>query len=132
MSIKLVRRIAKEILNKDIEKEIISFFEKNQNPSDAVLHKWAEKNGFDVHKVEEIVYKLASKYVLFLTGGRSNEKGASEKDVNKKELAMGIKVESEHIDDLETQKRIAIDHLSEISDYYTRLKKMESEAGIKD
>lgn len=44
------------------------------------------------------------------------------------ELAMGIEVEKEHTDTLETAKAIAKDHLAEIPDYYTRLKKMEEES----
>jgi len=43
-----------------------------------------------------------------------------------KELAMGIEVEKEHIkDDNQAVKEISLDHLWEIPDYYTRLKKME-------
>ena len=45
-----------------------------------------------------------------------------------KELAMGIEVEKEHTDDTSITKLIAKDHLAEIPDYYTRLKKMEDEA----
>ena len=44
---------------------------------------------------------------------------------------MGMDVEMEHTTDKETAKRIALDHLAEIDDYYTRLKKMEEDAGIK-
>jgi hypothetical protein len=43
---------------------------------------------------------------------------------------MGIKVEMEHTTDPLIAKRISLDHLSEIPDYYTRLAKMEKEAGI--
>ncbi len=53
---------------------------------------------------------------------------ANEDDVDPKELAMGIKVEYEHSTDRDTAKKIALAHLREIKDYYTRLKKMESEA----
>lgn len=45
-----------------------------------------------------------------------------------KQLDMGIMVEKEHSSDPEVRKRIAMDHLYEIPDYYTRLKKMEDEA----
>lgn len=48
-----------------------------------------------------------------------------------KELEMGIEVEKEHTDDPEIAKKIAIDHLKELPDYYTRLVKMEKE-GKKD
>jgi len=66
--------------------------------------------------------------------------------LEKTELEMGVEVQSEHEDIYneikgllnksnikipwtreEFFKRIAKDHLEEISDYYTRLKKMESE-----
>ena len=45
-----------------------------------------------------------------------------------KQLRMGIKVESEHTNSQTTAKEIAMDHLSEMPDYYTRLDKMEKEA----
>ena len=45
----------------------------------------------------------------------------------KKQLELGIKVESEHSDDKEKQQEIAMDHLTEIPDYYDRLKKMEDQ-----
>jgi len=44
------------------------------------------------------------------------------------ELGIGEKVESEHYSDLSHRRKIALDHLEEIPDYYTRLKKMEKEA----
>jgi len=44
------------------------------------------------------------------------------------EIEMGIQVEYEHTKDYWTSLDIAIDHLEEIPDYYTRLKKMEDEA----
>ena len=50
----------------------------------------------------------------------------------KKELEMGVKVEMEHTNDDELATEIAMDHLYEIPDYYTRLKKMESDAEGKE
>jgi len=58
----------------------------------------------------------------------SDEKGITEADVDPKQLAMGIEVEYEHTDSPEEAKKIALDHLAEIPDYYSRLKKMEDEA----
>lgn len=46
------------------------------------------------------------------------------------ELAMGIKVELEHTKDRKIAKEIALDHLMELPDYYTRLKKMENEGEL--
>jgi len=54
------------------------------------------------------------------------------KDLDPKELEMGIKVEMEHTDDKSKAREIALDHLTEIPDYYTRLKKMEDEAEGKE
>lgn len=63
--------------------------------------------------------------------GKHNDTPDSE--FNAEELAMGIKIEMEHTDNEATAKGIAKDHLKEIPDYYTRLKKMEAEAkGSKD
>lgn len=53
-------------------------------------------------------------------------------EYDQKELKMGIKVEKEHINDEDICAIIAAHHLDEIKDYYTRLHKMEEEAGIKE
>jgi hypothetical protein len=45
-----------------------------------------------------------------------------------KQLEMGIKIEHEHVTDKDTATDIALQHLDEIPDYYTRLKKMEASA----
>jgi hypothetical protein len=77
---------------------------------------------------------LLEKYLKLL-----NEENPKESPVGKhndvpddkfdlKELKNGIDIEKEHTNNPEIAKRIAKDHLSEIPDYYTRLKKMESEA----
>jgi len=58
---------------------------------------------------------------------RSEEKGVTEEDVDPKELEMGIEIEREHTDNDDAAKLIALDHLAELPDYYTRLKKMEEE-----
>ena len=46
----------------------------------------------------------------------------------KKQLEMGIPIEHEHTKDKDLATDIALQHLDEIPDYYTRLKKMEAEA----
>ncbi len=45
-----------------------------------------------------------------------------------KQLDMGEPIEHEHTKDHELAREIALQHLSEIPDYYTRLKKMEADA----
>jgi len=60
---------------------------------------------------------------------KAKEEGVTEKDVDPKQLEMGIEVELEHTDSREKAKTIALDHLAEHenSDYYTRLKNMEKD-----
>jgi hypothetical protein len=41
------------------------------------------------------------------------------------ELAQGIRVELEHTGDVAVAREIALDHLNEFPDYYTRLKQVE-------
>lgn len=43
------------------------------------------------------------------------------------ELAAGIAVEKEHTDNPAEAREIALDHLAEFPDYYTRLAKMETQ-----
>lgn len=112
--------------------DVVSFLVDNPNPSDDVVHDWAESNGHDVDQVEAEIYKVATKYVNFISDGKANKKGFTKEDADPDELAMGIKIEQEHISDTDVAEKIALDHLVEIKDYYTRLKKMESDAGIKD
>jgi len=58
--------------------------------------------------------------------GRAAAMGLTEDDVCPRQLEMGIVVEYEHTDNREVAKQIALDHLAELPDYYTRLLDMES------
>lgn len=51
-----------------------------------------------------------------------------------KEIRTGIEIEFEHTDDKSKAREIAMDHLVEFPDYYTRLHKMEKQAkkGLKE
>ena len=49
-------------------------------------------------------------------------------EYNVEQLLMGLEIELEHTDDPMVALEIAMDHLAEIPDYYTRLKTMEAEA----
>jgi len=75
-----------------------------------------------------------------LPGGKADghtvESIAKKHDVEvgliEKQLEIGKKVEFEHTKDKKISAEIALDHLEEIPDYYTRLDKMEKEAGIEE
>ena len=68
----------------------------------------------------------------FLNKGRAKEKGFTREDANPEQLKLGIEIEYEHTSNPVISERIALDHLAEISDYYTRLKKMEEDAGVEE
>lgn len=53
------------------------------------------------------------------------EKHGVDLEVILAQLAMGIEVEQEHTKNQAMAREIALDHLSEMPDYYTRLDKME-------
>ena len=119
-------RYSKESTKK-ISDDVFNFFRENPNPNDSEVHAFAEKNKYDVHKLEKEIYRLAGKFVSFMTNGLAAKKGITEKDVDPIQLKKGIKVELEHfkIDDNDLAQKIAIDHLAEIPNYYDLLDKME-------
>ena len=130
-------------LEQDMEKihtEIIEFLKKNPKPKDAEIHALADKLGIDVHKFEEHVYMILGDKLKEdkLTGGKADkltvkdiaDKHAVPVEAIEKQIAMGIKVEMEHVDDEDLAREISLDHLEEMPDYYTRLAKMEKEGGV--
>ena len=61
-----------------------------------------------------------------IEGGLADD--AMPSDFDPEQIAKGIKVEMEHTEDPHKALEIAMDHLTEISDYYDRLEAMEAEA----
>lgn len=115
----------KYVIAKSIDEKILDFLTDNPNPSDDKVHAWAEKHGIEHDKLEEKIYSIISG---LLSGGKSKGKKLK---VNPKELKAGMKVEKEHTNNPFLTRKIASDHLIELKDYYTRLKKMEKEAEVK-
>jgi len=109
-----------------LELKVIHFFRKNISPSDDDIHNLAKNLKIEHSVLEAEIYKLLGS---FLGEGKSK---LFEGKYDKEQLKMGIKVEMEHTTNPLLAKKIAFDHLAEIPDYYTRLAKMEKEAGIED
>lgn len=62
---------------------------------------------------------VAESLKQFISGGRGEE--TEPEDVCPRELEVGIEVEMEHTDDPEIAEEIAIDHLTEDPEYYSKL-----------
>ena len=122
--IKYLNRLYESDTNDSIYQKIADFFIKFPKPEDEQIHSFAESEGIDKHRFEEIIYEMLGS---FLGNGKSkNFTGSYDQD----QIKMGIEVEHEHTSSSFIAERIAKDHLSEFPDYYTRLAKMEKEAEV--
>jgi len=109
-------------------KKLLDFFMANNDIKSSDVHKLSDEMGVSSSDLEDEIYKMLS---TFTHGGFAKEKNITEKDVNPKELQMGIKVEMEHLNDkspyaTHLAKRISLDHLAELPDYYSKLKEVEA------
>jgi len=102
--------------------EIFQLFKKNEHVTDKQINEIAHKLDMDPKELRNIAYGIISS---ILYHGKSIQFGGR---YDEEELRKGEKIEMEHTNDLMIARKIAQDHLAEISDYYTRLEKMESEA----
>lgn len=102
----------------DLKNKLIDLFV-GEKPTDNVIHKFAEDNNISPHAIEDIIYEIL--YDIF-HGGRAKGKDSG---FDPEQIKMGLEVEKEHTDIPALAKKIVYDHLSENSQYYTYLKKME-------
>ena len=87
-----------------------------------------------MNMLEIILKSIIREEINKVVGGLSDD--SSLNDIAKKhnvsidsikhQLKLGIAVEMEHTNDKKIAKEIAMDHLVELPDYYTRLKKIET------
>jgi len=118
------------MISDELYLKIIDFFTNTPPKSDDDVHAFAEAENIDAHDLEQAIYDILA---TFLAGGKYNSNDTEAK-IDPKELAMGAKVELEHLDAdanpvilKALAERISKDHLVELFKYYTYLKKMESE-----
>ena len=119
-------KLLEQVGGSDLQNTIIKWFTENPNPTDDKVHAFANTLGIDEHKFEQHIYAILGD---ILSEGRSKGFTGS---YDPKQIAMGKKVEMEHTTIVAIAEKISKDHLAEIPDYYDRLAKMESEAGIED
>jgi hypothetical protein len=121
----LKKKKLNEMDMENIHNKIKDFFKKNPKPSDGQVHSFAKSLDIDEHEFEEHIYMILGSMLKEdkIKGGLADKK--KPEDFDPKELKIGIKIEMEHTNDEKLAKEIAMDHLTEIPDYYTRLKDME-------
>lgn len=115
-----------------MEKKLISIFSTNKINNE-LINQISEQLGISKELINDEIYEILS---AFLNGGKFIEENKPLDWFNTEQLKIGKEVEKEHLihDNKYTNilaRRIALDHLTEIEDYYTRLIKMEEEAKIK-
>ena len=103
-----------------------NYFTTTPNLTDKDVHAFADKIGMPPDRLETIAYGLLQN--LLQVG---KHKDIPDEEFDAEQLNIGVDIEKEHTDDPAIAKEIAKDHLAEIPNYYTRLKKMEEEAKSK-
>lgn len=106
-------------ITEEVRKKIIDFLSNVEIKDDKKdVHKFAEEIKMNAHQLELEIYKIVQ---TFFMGGRAFEKSITAKDVNSKELKIGVnQIETEHVNTKSPywkfiSERISLDHLSEIS-----------------
>ncbi len=99
---------------------IIDFFSSSEKPTDKEVHELAEQLGIDEHELEEKIYELLSD---FFNAGEYKRNPPEE--IDEEELKKGIKVEMKHTDSEAIARKIALDNIAKMSDYYTKLEKIQ-------
>lgn len=103
---------------------VTKFFTEHPNPDDSEFHALSDKLKISPHELEEVAYEL----LTGLLKGVGKHKEVPVTKFDPEQVKMGLEVEKEHTDSPAIAQQITKDHLAEIPDYYTRLKKMEDEA----
>lgn len=113
--------------NTKIQNTLFNFFTKIKDPNDDLVHQLADKLGIEHSALEKEIYELLSS---LLYNGKYNEQKRKDGKVpiDKGQFEKGVKIEMEHTSNELLAQRIALDHLTEIVDYYDRLEKMEKGA----
>lgn len=117
----------KSKLGANNDRDVMKHFLKNPNKikdiereySKHIMHEDNDLNIDDIQTQKEVNGDV-------LDGGLGDEKIPT--DFNPDEVLKGIEVEMEHTNNPKIALDIALDHLTEIPDYYTRLNAMETDA----
>lgn len=108
-----------------LEQKIFDWFSKNElKPIETI----AKDVNASEDEVDTMIHQMLHNFIY--RGNYNNDVRSGENiNTDGDQITKGIKVESEHVgDDVILAKKIAMDHITEIPDYYDRLEKIENEA----
>lgn len=103
--------------------EVLLFFRENPSASRLDLLALDKALGVSKEEIENLEFELC-KALCSKIGKHVNH---GEETVDKGELEKGVQHEMEHANDQYIARLIALDHLYEIPDYYTRLEKIDKD-----
>jgi|WetSurMetagenome_2_1015567.scaffolds.fasta_scaffold811764_2 hypothetical protein len=111
-----------------VQKLIVAMFIKQPAVNANTVKEIADRGGLTVDMINNEIYEMLGS---LLNGGKFAAN--PNMPIDDRQLQMGIAVEAEHTDNYFLRKKISLDHLSEMSDYYTKLKEMEDKysGGVK-
>jgi hypothetical protein len=116
---------AKDIKPQESNTEIEKYYDRIKDLKPKKLFIWGRIGYFDgqkeITKENKIIGGLSDKKTLEDLSKKHN----IHLEKLKKQLEIGINVEMEHTNNKEIAKEIALDHLFELPDYYTKLKTIE-------
>jgi len=135
--------ITAKTMTPEMYTELVKFIEENPEADEEDFYDLADDLGIKPEQAKKLALEVARNLSSVTEDDDEEEDDEEEKKItwkdlkcgtvpddnfNGDELDMGIEVEKEHYDDEDIAKAIAKAHLTEFPDYYTRLKKMETEA----
>lgn len=110
----------KHLNNTKIKLAIMDLFSTDKKVTEMDVKSLAKKLNVDHARLEDTIFSLLSSLLY-----KRHKKTFK---IDPTELKLGIATEKEHTSDPAIARKIAIDHLEEIPNYYSLLKSMEKSA----
>lgn len=110
--------------SKDVDAAIVKFFKRNPNAEAQLLKDLADSLDISQEQLQTRINTILTSLLKRI--GRHGD--VPDNKFDSEQLKMGLEIEKEHTDDPFVAEMIVKDHLSELRNYYTLLKQMETNA----
>lgn len=125
---RLMKNVGKQY-NVNMKKLHNNFVDKHEQSPDSWIKR---KRGSNQEKTTSCGCSVKEEFKKNLTPEQVADKHGVSVESILKQLEVGIKIEKEHTTSIKLAKKIALQHLGEIPDYYSKLKKMETKKSFKE